>query len=610
MRAPNGLRNVLTSGLNRCALAGAAILATAAPAGAATQAASRSSVLPAALGIAVSPQPNTSTANPDAQISFLGVAASDIHNLAVQGSVSGRHAGRLAPYAAAAGASFLPARVGFQPGERVSVAADIGGSHAGHIAFSFTVSDPRPLPQTPIVGAPPHVKPGQIQAFQTRPDLQPPTLTVKVNNDPGDPGDIFLAPIAGPGARGPMLVDGSGRLVYFHPVGRAAAMDFNEQQYQGSPVLTWWQGLITSPGIGFGEHVLLDNSYRTIATVQAGNGYLSDLHDFHILPDGSALLTAFAPEQRDLRFLGGSSTATVLDSVVQRIDIKTGLVMFEWHAMQRVGLGESYADPPRGSQSFPFDFFHINSVQQEPDGHLLVSARNTWAAYDIDPVTGSIAWRLGGKRSSFKMAPGTQFAWQHDIHLQPNGTVSVFDDGAAPKVESQSRGEVLQLNLSNHTAAVAAQFIHPAPLLAGSQGNLQLLSDGDAFVGWGQVNYLSEFNSSGRLLFDAYLPAPGESYRAFRFPWHGQPTNAPNVKVAPSAGKLTVYASWNGATDVASWRVLAGGAPDASHMGPIASAPRSGFETAVTVTSSMPYVAVQALDAGGHVLSTSLAVKA
>lgn len=571
---------------------------------------SASAVVPAALGIAVSPQPGTVTANPDAQISFLGVPADDIRGLVVRGTVSGRHAGRLASYAAATGASFLPARVGFQPGERVAVSADIGGVHPGRIAFSFTISRPAPLPAGSLGLHPPAPKPGQVQTFQTRPDLKPPAVTVAVNKPGTAGGDLFLAPIGGPGALGPMLLDPSARLVYFHPVSNGVAMDFKLSHYQGRPVLTWWQGPIVSPGIGFGEHVIVDDTYRTIATVQAGNGYLSDLHDFHILADGSALLTAYAPERRSLRFIGGAANAVVLDSVVQRIDIKTGLVMYEWHAMQRVGLAESHVDPPNGSQSFPFDFFHVNSVQLEPSGHLLISARNTWAAYEVDPLTSRIVWRLGGKRSNFKMGPRAQFSWQHDVRLQPNGTITVFDDGAAPKVEAQSRGEVLRLDLSRHAATVAAQFTHPTPLLAGSQGNVQALPNADDFVGWGQVNYLSEFSPSGQLLFDAYLPAPGESYRAFRFPWHGRPPNAPNLKATPSGpGKLSIYVSWNGATDVASWRVLAGGAPATGQMAPVATAPSGGFETAISATTGMPYVAVQAIDAGGRVLGTSLPVK-
>src|SRR5947209_2152849 len=494
-----------------------------------------------------------------------GAPLSSIRNVAVHGSISGNHTGRLAAYASRPGASFLPSRVGFAANDRVSVQAQILSNGAWRpVAFSFTVSTPVSIAKNPLGKAVP-VKPGTVQSFQTRPDLQPPTVTVSTNSASSSSGDIFLAPIGGPGAHGPMILDPSGRLVYFHPVANDAVMDFKPQQYQGQTVLTWWQGFISNLGIGWGERRIVDSNYRQVATVQAGNGYLADLHDFQLLPDGSALLTAYSPIKRDLSFAGGSHNGVVLDGVVQQIDVKTGLVMFEWHAMQRAGIRDSYLPVPRTSA--PYDFFHVNSVAVDRDGSLLISARNTWAGYSVNPVTGGVNWIFGGKRSTFKMGAGAQFSWQHDLRRQPDGTISVFDDGAMPKVEDQSRGEVLKLDTQHRTAVVAHQVTHPQPpLLAGSQGNLQVLPNGDVFVGWGAVNYVSEFSPSGQLLFDAFLPAPGESYRSFRAQWSATPPSAPNVKAVTAGGQTTVYASWNGATGVAAWRVLSGSTADTSHM--------------------------------------------
>jgi hypothetical protein len=64
-----------------------------------------------------------------------------------------------------------------------------------------------------------------------------------------------------------------------------------------------------------------------------------------------------------------------------------------------------------------------------------------------------------------------------------------------------------------------------------------------------------------------------------------------------------VYASWNGATEIATWEVLAG-----RHQGRLESlgqVPRNGFETAMVVQTSDPYVAVRAKDRSGGVLGTS-----
>jgi hypothetical protein len=157
------------------------------------------------------------------------------------------------------------------------------------------------------------------------------------------------------------------------------------------------------------------------------------------------------------------------------------------------------------------------------------------------------------------------------------------------------------------TATLVREQVHPGnALVAGSQGNVQALADGSWMVGWGEVPYLSEFSAAGSLLFDAHLPATYESYRAYRLPWSGQPTDLPALAVhARKARGAIVYASWNGATQVASWRVLGGSSPGA--LVPVASRAKDGFETALTVASvsAGSYVQLQALDASGAVIGAS-----
>ena len=70
---------------------------------------------------------------------------------------------------------------------------------------------------------------------------------------------------------------------------------------------------------------------------------------------------------------------------------------------------------------------------------------------------------------------------------------------------------------------------------------------------------------------------------------------------------MTLYASWNGATEVESWQVLAGSNPD--QLKPVGSTPRRGFETTVVVRIAEPYVTLQAKSASGQVLGTTKAVK-
>jgi len=287
---------------------------------------------------------------------------------------------------------------------------------------------------------------------------------------------------------------------------------------------------------------------------------------------------------------------------VQEVDLTTGRVVLELHASDHVGVTETYTklatDP-----TDPFDFFHANSINVDHDGHLLVSARNTWTVYKIHRQTGAVMWRLGGRRSSFAMGPGTRFAWQHDAQRRRDGTISMFDDGAQPQVEALSRGLTLKVDETAHRVAVDHTYTHPH-LLAGSQGNMQTLPNGNVLVGWGALPNLSEFSQDGALLFDARFPSSAQSYRAFRFPWRGRPTTVPALAAErPAAGAVRAHASWNGATDVARWVLLSG--PRPSSLAARASAARSGFETVIDAPSRDAFVAVRALDRRGAVLGTS-----
>ncbi len=560
-------------------------------------------------GVTVSPEPGSRDASPDTQVSFLGVPVKGLTVERVSGSRSGTHPGRLEAYSQGDGASFVPARP-FLAGERVTVRARarVGGSwHA--VSDVFAVAHPDAISSTPerIRGT---IAEGQ--SFSSRPDLHPPSVTVSADSPGVAPGDVFVAPYGGPGQAGPMILDSAGALVWFKPLPRyTSATNFQVQEYLGKPVLTWWQGDISVHGFGTGEDEIADSGYDVIAHVRAGNGHRADLHDFDLMPQGTALVTSYFPVLCNLSSVGGSSYAGLTDGVFQEIDVRTGLVRYEWTSLDHIALSESYSSPRRSNPAYPYDFFHINSLSVDRDGSILISARNTWAAYDLQAATGLIRWRLGGKHSSFTGASATRTAWQHDPRELPNGTFSLFDNGSSPTVHAQSRGIVVALEPQGGDVTLLDQLTHKRPLVVESQGNLQALPGGDWFLGWGQEPFFSEVSAAGVQLFDAHFPAHEQSYRAFKLPWSAVPDHAPALayRSAGSAGG-TVYASWNGATGVASWRVLAGSSLRA--MKPIVTAARTSFETAIPLPGGTigPYLEVQALDASGNALRTSAAVRA
>ena len=566
------------------------------------------------------PMPGTQSASPETQISLRGAPPAQLGSVTVSGSKSGNHTGTLRPHSDGNGASFVLDKP-LRGGETVRVRTDltIPGAHAGDYTFK-TVSRPRKglgsgggkpnldllRELTGQVGTPPK---GEVPTYRSRPDLRPPEIQV-FHTKADTPGYVFIAPKKVFGAKpraglqsGPMIIDNTGQPVWFAANDAGNVTDFRVQQLDGQPVLTWWQGRAVL-GTGEGVVQVVDSSYRAIQTVHGGNGYNLDFHETTITPQGTLLGIVYNPVRRDLRFMGGPKNARVIDSVIQEIDIKTGLVMSEWHSLGTIALQESHAPIPRGADPL-YDYVHANSVNLTPDGNILVSGRELWAGVVLDRTTGQLLQRIGGKKSSYRMVGAAQFAYQHDVHMPSPGVVRIFDNEAAPRVRSASRALFLKLDDSAKTATVTRAEVHkPNTLLAGTQGNVQALDDaGNIFVGWGSQGYFTQFARDGTTIFDARIARGQDTYRAYRFPWVGTPAAQPSV-AATSAGR-NVYASWNGATQVARWRALTGASESA--LAPATSAPRTGFETRIR-TDGAAFVAVQALDSAGNVLGTSKAI--
>jgi hypothetical protein len=581
--------------------------------GSGTASSSSPSCLPATLGhtaalagtsVEVSPAPESQSANPSTQISFLGTPAAQISDVSVTGASSGPHPGRLRGYSQDDGASFSP-QTPFDAGERVSVSAVIGTAGAGRrVSFAFRVDTPYSTANTPEFPAP-SASPSELQSFYTMPGVQAPILTVTVADRDPRAGDVLTTNGPGPGQFGPLIYTPQGRLVWFQKLsGGLAAEDLNVQSYEGRRALTWWKGRVLSLGFGQGEDLVMNSHYQVVARVPGANGLQADLHDFQIEPHDVAYITAFNPIHCDLTSAGGTKDGTITDTAIQQIDMKTGLVRWEWHSLDHVAAAESEVETPKGPT--PWDYFHINSIDPQSNGEIFISARSTWAGYQLDGANGEILWRLGGNKSSFKMGPGTTTAWQHDGRILPDGDVTLFDDGANPPIHKQSRAIRIRLDMKTHRASLVSSFTHPNPaVLATSQGNMQTLPNGNTLVGYGGAPAISEYSQGGQLIFDAHQPYDMSFYRAYRFPWSGRPASPPAVLASlNNTGEQTiVHASWNGASDVASWRVLAGSA--AGSMTSQAPMDSTGFESSTLLPKKYAYVSVQALDAAGHVLATS-----
>jgi hypothetical protein len=570
----------------------------------------------AATTIGAFPMPGTLTASPQTQISLRGAPAGELGTITVTGSKSGEHSGQLRDHSDGKGASFVLDKP-LQGGEKVTVTTDltIPGTRDGDYSFRTV---PRPTSGLQS-GAPPDPKllqalvgqkgrppAGGAITYRSRPDLRPPLIEVNKRAAKGvAPGYVFIAPKKVFGGKprkglqaGPMIVDNSGEPVWFAENEAGHVTDFRIQRYRDQPVMTWWQGRAVL-GTGEGVVQIVDPSFKALKTVQGGNGYQLDFHDTTITPQNTLLGIVYNPVAWDLSSVGGAKRARVVDAVVQEIDIETGLVMFEWHSLGTIALKEGVGEVPKGSAAL-YDYVHPNSATLTPQGNVLVSGREVWAAYELDRGTGRLLARIGGKRSDYTMSKDAVYAWQHDVQMPDDGTLRIFDNEAAPQIRNQSRGLILRIDRDKKTIRLERAFLHrPDRILAGTQGNVQTLPNGNAFVGWGSQGYFSEFSRRGDLLWDARIERGEDTYRAYRFPFTGTPTTGPAVAIR---GR-DVYASYNGATKLASWDVLAG--DSAGALKKVASARRSGFETRIRMPARAAYVVVQAKDAGGNLIGTT-----
>jgi hypothetical protein len=369
---------------------------------------------------------------------------------------------------------------------------------------------------------------GNSSEAPTTAAVTPPVVTI-LQNSPGQAdGFIFIAPkgagIGGgpqPGPVGPEILDSSGRVIWFSPVtnGQVAA-DFRVQSYRGEPVLTWaQQSNFGKLAEGESVNYIADETYHVIATVKAGNGLNADAHEFLLTPQGTALVTIYDPVTADLSSVGGSKNAELWEGSIQEIEVSTGKVIFEWHSLGKVGYEESYWPLP-DSPTAAWDYIHINGIALDDDGNLLLSARHTSTVYKIDRHTGEVIWRLGGKKSDFRPGADANFSFQHNAVAEGHNIIRIFDNEVNPKpVLPWSRVIWLKLDTSAKTATLIRSIAHPDHLAAISQGSAQALDNGNTLVGWGQTAHFSEFDSSGRMIFDATLPKGYDTYRAYRFRW-------------------------------------------------------------------------------------------
>jgi hypothetical protein len=550
----------------------------------------------------VYPLDGTPAASPKTQISVRGAGKGDLSGFRAVGSESGRHKGRFRAHSDRRGVSFLPADP-FTPGETVTVRLGrrVAGAKGKRITFAvaqFTgYGDLFSAPSTPPEPT--------VSEFESEPGLEPPALELLHRGRGASSPNYFISPKLGKSQAGVMVLDDRGELVWFKPTPEGdVPNDLRPQTYRGKRVLTWVEGTLYF-GFSLGRGVIVDDRYRVVEMVRAGNGYRVDMHELVLTDRDTALIAAYQPVAWDLSSVGGPADGAVMDNIVQEIDLRTGLVLYEWHSLGNVELEESVTPVRPGLPTY--DYFHINSVEEMRNGDLLISGRNTSGVYRIDGRTGNVKWRLGGKRSDFRVPSAGVFAFQHDASAHGNGLYSLFDNTVGfPGAEGTSRGLLFRLDRGRMRVVRSYRTEQRA---SPTQGNLQMLGNGNAVVGWGGNNQtFTEFSERGKVLFEArFLDGGADSYRAYGGPWKGIPKAPPKLAVEPRVGGLRVHMSWNGATEIRRWRVLGG--YSRRDLRALKTVRHRGFETSIKLDGRSKRIAVEALGRSGKTLGASRMVR-
>ncbi|MEO3750361.1 arylsulfotransferase family protein [Streptomyces sp. B6B3] len=447
--------------------------------------------------------------------------------------------------------------------------------------------------------------------YVTRPDIDPPTLTTSGTGEQA-PGLLFTTPgtFLAPDFEA-VVYDDRGELVWWGDApAEHSIFDLEPVTFRGEPALVYWEGsMVQADGstLPDNEYVVLDDSYREIVSFSAGNGYATDSHDIEFSPDGSrVLLAGFRFVPYDLSPYGGPADATLVDMVVQEQDVATGEITFEWNALEHIPLTETEESfTEHGEVPFAFDFFHFNALDYDTDGDLLISGRNTSTVYKVDRETGEIVWRFGGANSDFAVAdPAALPSYQHDVYRLPDGRLSMFDNGNR-RTPQYSRGVVYELDEETMTAELVRD-VQPAEQTYGfATGSMRRQENGNQLVSYADTGLLEEYDAAGPV-FTATFEADHLTYRAERAEWRATPATPPDAALGEPAedGSRTVYASWNGATEVVRWRIEAG--PTVEELRPLGTTPSLGFETAVQThpPDDAQVFRVTALDASGAPLGS------
>lgn len=464
----------------------------------------------------------------------------DLEETSITGSVTGPHTATCIISDDGTTAIWTPAAP-FSPGETVAVqlpawfhgeASKTGPTFSWSFTVSGMTSPPAALPPSQEWnGAPSAASLSAGARRLSRVDSVPsdfPVMKIDTLNNPA-PGSLFLTTtdiLPGLGFYA-MVLDNTG-----NPSGyrRTAPFSSNDFKVQPNGFLSYASvtGIAGAAGIVKTVEMVLDSTFAVVDSFQCGNGYTADFHEFLLLPNGHAYMMAYDPQIVDMSQVvpGGKPNAVVYGSIIQELDAGKNVV-FQWRSWDYIPVADCYDD----LTATAFDYVHVNSIEVDSDGNLLLSCRETAEILKVDHLTGDVIWRWGGKHNQFTFvgenalnAPN-YFSYQHDVRRIANGHITLMDNGNQHN-PPYSRAAEYALDESGKTATLVWEYRHTPDVFDPAAGSVQRLPNGNTLVGWGTANLLgvgdvavTEVRPDKSVAFEMSMPGGLFSYRAFRYPW-------------------------------------------------------------------------------------------
>ncbi len=382
--------------------------------------------------------------------------------------------------------------------------------------FEYVLNEPELLKRKEIMASKVEIEvagaPGD-RTIQTDFQNQLPFHMTTKSNDSNE--YYFIGSMLSPGNKDRlMIVNGKGEMVYER---RTPFMTMDFKMHHDTTFS--FCNVSNIPSVT--SFIILDKNFNDIDTIQAGNGYLTDIHELIKDPrTGHYYLLAQRTVNVDMLQLlpNGKPNAQVLDIIIQEID-ENGVVLFEWKCLDYLPIMDSYG---LDLTSYgPIDYVHCNAISLDSDTTLLLSSRHLCEITRIDRRTGKIIWRLGPKASTdnfyFINDPGA-FTYQHDASRLPNGNILLFDNRNLKPGLRYSRVVEYRLDEISLTAERVWEYRHTPDIIADFMGGVKRYPNGNTLIAWGAgTPTFTEIDSLSETVCEATFPSNILNYRAFKY---------------------------------------------------------------------------------------------